>query len=91
MWCKERNIFLTISHLPGKLNFEADKASRVSHDDTEWSLDTNSFKALTARWGTPDIDLFASRLNAKLPQYVSWKPEPDAVAIDAFTRLLSSL
>ena len=33
----------------------------------------------------PDIDLFASRLNAKLDQFVSWHPEPGALAIDAFS------
>ena len=39
LWCKERGISFTITHLPGKLNVEADKASREIHDDTEWSLD----------------------------------------------------
>ena len=33
----------------------------------------------------PDIDLFASRLNAKLDQFVSWHPEPGALAVDAFS------
>ena len=85
MWCKERDISLTITHLPGILNIEADKASRVFHDDTEWSLDDKVFQSLVSRWGKPDIDLFASRLNAKLPCYVAWQPDPSAFAIDAFT------
>ena len=33
----------------------------------------------------PTIDLFASRVNAKLPTYVSWKPYPFARYVDAFT------
>ena len=69
--------------LPGKLNVEADEASRVFHDDTKWSLDHAVFDNLVARWGKPDIDLFATRLNTKLPCYVSWKSEPEAV--NAFT------
>ena len=85
MWCKERDISLTITHLPGILNIEADKASRVFHDDTEWSLDDKVFQSLVSRWGKTDIDLFASRLNAKLPCYVAWQPDPSAFAIDAFT------
>ena len=33
----------------------------------------------------PDIDLFASRLNAKTNKFVFWHPEPGAVTYDAFT------
>ena len=33
----------------------------------------------------PEVDLFASRLNKKLQNYVSWQPDPKAVAVDAFT------
>jgi hypothetical protein len=32
-----------------------------------------------------EIDLFASRLNAKLPKYVTRYPEQNAFAVDAFT------
>ena len=32
-----------------------------------------------------NIDLFASRLNHKLPRYVSYNPDPQALAINAFT------
>ena len=33
---------------------------------------------------TAAIDLFASRLNFKVPQYVSWRPDPGAQFINAF-------
>ena len=33
----------------------------------------------------PVIDLFASAINKQTSQYVSWKPDPLAWAIDAFT------
>ena len=33
----------------------------------------------------PHIDLFASRINYQLEKYVSFKPDPGAFAIDAFT------
>ena len=32
-----------------------------------------------------DIDLFASRLNAKIEKYAAWKPDPNALFVDAFT------
>ena len=43
------------------------------------------FLSITQLWGTPDIDLFAFRLNAQLPCYVSRKPDPGASHTDAFT------
>ena len=85
LWCKDRGISLAVTHLPGKLNVEADLASRHFHDDTEWSLDTHVYNSLITKWGNPEIDLFASRLNAKLPCYAAWKPDPCAHFIDAFT------
>ena len=33
----------------------------------------------------PDVDLFASRINAQLETYVTWRPDPNAVHIDALT------
>jgi hypothetical protein len=35
------------------------------------------------------IDLFASRLNYKISKFVSWKADPLAWAIDAFTFLIN--
>ena len=85
LWCKERDITLTITHLPGILDTEANRASSVFHDHTEWSLDDKVFQSLALRWGQPDTDLFASPLNAKLPCYVAWQPDPKTLAVDAFT------
>lgn len=36
-------------------------------------------------WGKPTIDLFASRLNKQLDCYASWKPNPEATYVDAFS------
>ena len=43
------------------------------------------FQRIVALFGKPDIDLFASRLNAQVKDYVSWKPHPMAKFVDAFT------
>ena len=44
--------------------------------------------AMTCMWGSPEIDLFASRLNTMCSTYIAWKPDPpppQAAVIDAFT------
>ena len=75
-WCILRNILLSAQHIPGKSNCEADSLSRQFVSNLEWSLDQDVFNRLAAITFLPDIDLFASRLNAKLDQFVSWHPEP---------------
>ena len=82
--CIPRHIWLTVRHIPGEINVIADKASRVFDDSTEWKLDVDVFKMITHALRTPSIDMFASQLNYQLTSYVSWGPEPHALAIDAF-------
>ena len=84
-WAIDRDLWLTASHLPGVLNVEADRQSRISHRNTEWKLKTKIFQRIATLWGTPNIDLFASRLNYQLKPYVSWHTDPEAIAVDAFT------
>ena len=84
-WCIERKIWLSACHLPGVDNTEADRESRLNHDNTEWKLNPLYFHTLGKIWTTPNIDLFASRINFQIYPYVAWKPDPEAVAIDAFT------
>ena len=62
-WCISRSIHLSISHVAGGLNVEADELSRGLNlnEDLEWALDMDIFQ-IVCRFGKPDIDLFASRL-----------------------------
>lgn len=84
-WCQKNDIWLSIAHIPGIENVEADSASRNLNERTEWSLNQAVFDILNEEFGPLDIDLFASRLNKKLPIYVSWQPDPYAMYIDAFS------
>ena len=86
LWCISRKIYLTAAHIPGKTNIQADQASRLFNDRTEWQLDKSVFKKLLAIFGKPEVDMFASRLNHQLPLYVAWIPDPEAMAVDAFTQ-----
>ena len=81
----QRNNFLSSAHLPGKQNVLADRESRVFNDRTEWMLHQDIFQKLSQLWGPFEVDLFASRLNKQVDTYVSWKPDPGAIAVDAFS------
>ena len=59
-------------HIPGSKNIQADKESRVLKESTEWSLSQEGFNVIQGRKGKFDIDLFATRLNFKALQYVSF-------------------
>ena len=85
MCCVKNEIWLTACHVPGVLNFEADKSSRQFNERIEWQLQPGIFLKIIAIFGTPEIDLFACRLNNQLPKYVSWKPDPGACHVDAFS------
>ena len=43
------------------------------------------FQAICSRWHQPQVDLFATRFNNKLPQFVSPVPDPQAWAVDAIS------
>lgn len=84
-WCEQRRLWLFASYINTKDNIEADEESRSVNPDTELELCSSAFQTIVDQFGQPDIDLFASRINAKCDTYVSWKPDPDAITIDAFT------
>ena len=79
------NFWLSATHLPGCENTQADLESRQFNDRTERILDPSTYKIITLTLGTPTIDLFASRLNKQCLSYVSWRPDPEAFFIDAFS------
>lgn len=84
-WCEKRNIFIYASYISSKENEIADYESRRLEPETEYSLSNYAFNRLCNKFGYPEVDLFASRINAKCDSYVSWKKDPGSFAIDAFT------
>ncbi|XP_071521653.1 uncharacterized protein [Panulirus ornatus] len=58
---------------------------RTFNDSHEWKLNEELFRALSEVFGVPSIVLFASRLNAQVTCFCSWKPDPDAEHFDAFS------
>ncbi|XP_063436212.1 uncharacterized protein LOC134717647 [Mytilus trossulus] len=85
IWCIEYQIWLIATHIPGKLNTKAEYQSRNFNDQIEWQLNKNNFEKVCLLWNKPEIDLFASHLNTQLPNFSSWKADPDSSFVDAFT------
>ena len=70
-WCHHYQITLKARHIPGCLNVMAHLLSRSNQaQSTEWSLHPQVFKQTCHKWFTPHVDLFATRLNHKVPQNV---------------------
>ena len=85
-WCTSQQVTLRARHILGRLNVIADKLSRLGQTiQTEWSLHPEVFQAVCSRWHQPQVDLFATRFNNKLPQFVSPVPDPQAWAVDALS------
>ena len=63
----------------------ADFHLRCFTENTEWALNTDVFLLLPNIFFQPEIDLFASALNHQIPTYISWLPDPNAYAVNAFT------
>ena len=90
-WCIDRKIFLTAEHLPGIMNQVADKESRTVRDRCDWMIHPHLFAQIERKMGPLEVDMFASRLTHQLPRYFSWRPDPAAEAIDAFSQVWSQL
>ena len=83
-WCEKRGLTLQAFHLPGKENFLADFHSRFRADSSDWKLDPVVFSRLRQIWPA-SVDLFASIWNRQLDCFVSWKHQPNCLALDAFS------
>ena len=91
-FCQKNKVVLSARHVPGVMNLVADQLLR-SHQilHTEWSLNPQVFRWLSQIDFHPQIDLFATRFNHKLPLYVSPVPDPQALAVDALEMSWSGL
>lgn len=86
MWCWDHDIQLRARHIPGSLNVLADSLSRPDQPiSTEWSLHPLVVDRICQVWGTPQVDLFATRFNRKFHQFVSPIPDETALAVDALS------
>ena len=72
-------------HISGPRNIVADQLSRQTILPSEWTLDPQSFSWILSLGVSPQVDLFATRENARMSQFVSPMMDDLAVAVDAFS------
>ena len=80
LWFFKNDSFTSAARIPGTHNIEADKFSRKFNNSTEWQLNPKIFIEVTSKSGYTEIDIFATRINTQLQNYVSWSCEPEAKA-----------
>jgi len=84
--CLDQKIHLLALHVPGKLNVSADALSRQRRlPETEWTLHQKVCDQIFHLWGTPMVDLFATRYNRRLPAFISPMQDDLAWGRDALT------
>jgi len=83
-WCEKRFLSVEAIHLPEVLNVLAGQQSRMRNESSDWKLQADAFQKMFALWGHR-IDLFASAWNGQLDLIISWGPQPEAMAVDAFS------
>ena len=91
LWCASRHIWLSVYLIPGVRNAVADSLSRKGNEDMEWMLTDNTFHSIQTLLGSCELDLFASKENHKLPLYVSYLPDPEAYAVNAFSLIWTNI
>ena len=87
LWCHNRGITLKAAHIKGKLNVLSDYMSRRgSIIPTEWSIHPSIIQKIMSTWiEQPQVDLFATKWNKKLPIYISPVFDPQALTTDALS------
>ena len=86
LWCQQNSNVLQVRHIPGRFNIPADRLSRLTKPiQTECTLKQSVVNRICQLTNFPNIDLFATRLNHRLPMYVSPIPNDKALAIDTLT------
>ena len=84
-FCISRNFRIEASFLAGKKNVRADALSRQPGEHS-LSLKPNYFNLICRRFNIyPSVDLFASRINHKIPYFFSEGPDPLSSGINAFS------
>ncbi|XP_041364357.1 uncharacterized protein LOC121379771 [Gigantopelta aegis] len=84
-WYDDWGVVLSAKHIPSSVNVLADTLSRRSPVQTEWMLHRTVAYRVLQLWGSPQLDMFATRLNSQLLVFVSLVPDPLALEYDALS------
>ena len=87
-----QNNWLTATHIPGVFNENADRESREQALRTEWMLNRRDLHYVMEKLNVfPSIDFFTSKLNTQLPEFISYRPDPESEAVNVFTQSWTEL
>lgn len=86
-WCEARNILIRATYINTKDNFVADALSPQEHDSSDFMLNKDYYGRICAKFGCPQVDLFASHQTTQCEIFYSWRPDPYSIGIDAFNYL----
>lgn len=84
-WCESKRLWIFASYIKSADNVVADEESRLVESNSEYQISHDCFLEILNHFGDFEIDLFASRVNAKCQRYISWFKDPYAESVDAFT------
>ena len=76
-WVQRNALSIRAVHVPGKQNEAADIMSRGGPSMANWSLNPLIVEMIWERFGVAEVDLFASRKNAKCGLWFSLYPSDD--------------
>ena len=71
-WTAKQQLRISAANITGSENVIGDKNSRKFERSSEWKLTEGVFKQMISTFGKPDADLFVSRINHQLSNYISW-------------------
>jgi hypothetical protein len=80
----QRQLRLQPAFIPSEENLQADTASRFQLVP-DWHLAPTVFHQMSTLWGSPQIDLFASRQSAQTQRFYSWRAANAPETIDALS------
>lgn len=82
-YAEKRSLRLRAEHLPGCQNVVPDRLIRTKLDFSNWRLNRTVFLKLAQLFPPFSIDLFADHTNCQVKRFLSWRPDPSAIAVDA--------
>jgi hypothetical protein len=84
-WCEIRKILIHASYISSSNNYIADRLSRMSLDESDYSLHYESYNLICKTFGNPMIDYFSTEHSKKCDRFYSWFPSPGCEGVDAFS------
>ena len=84
-YCMGKSLGVSASCIKTNKNTVADKESRKLRNNLEWSLQTPIFDKIRLVYGPVTINLFATRINARVRHFYSYTPDPEACGHDAIS------